>query len=273
MHPKVANRCYPGNSALSAVERGVFVSDLHLFSSWSSGEAILPQLKTQQLPTECIVLGGDIFDFRWSTHGGLASSLQHASHWLRTLLDATGDCQIVYLLGNHDSHPLFQETLQALSSNPRFSWASHTLQLGNNLFLHGDILDARSDVRLPAYRSQFHHTHAQSALAHGSYRWAVAARFHKIIPFGLHRPSRTCQRLVTVLRTSSAGLDDSRREPIDLETTSHIFFGHTHVPLNGFRAEGFHFYNPGATLRHMKHYMAEFKCLRDDSIPYTVRLC
>ena len=50
----------------------------------------------------CIVLGGDIFDFRWSDLGSHDDSLKQAQDWLEHLINHAGQAQVVFLPGNHD---------------------------------------------------------------------------------------------------------------------------------------------------------------------------
>ena len=72
---------------LPAIREGVFVSDLHLFSPRSAAQAVPDQLAQVSAADQCIVLGGDIFDFRWSIRGSHELTLSAAIHWLEELLD------------------------------------------------------------------------------------------------------------------------------------------------------------------------------------------
>ncbi len=236
---------------LSLVRNGVFVADLHLLSPRSIGQEAMVDLSRLSQDRDCIVLGGDIFDFRWSTQGGHTATLVAARNWLEQLLDRTPETQIVYLPGNHDCHPDFLQVLETLSlAVDRFRWAEHFVQIADCLFLHGDVLDAGSVARLGSYRQKFHHELPQSALAHRSYDMAVSMRIHKLVPFLRHKPARTCQRLLSTLN--------------DLQLTSpisprRIYFGHTHVPIHGLKVEQVEFFNPGASLRHMLTHMETFE--------------
>ena len=44
-----------------------FVSDLHMYSSRSQEERYLKEIERKAAHADQFVLGGDIFDFRWST--------------------------------------------------------------------------------------------------------------------------------------------------------------------------------------------------------------
>ncbi|QDV28087.1 Calcineurin-like phosphoesterase superfamily domain protein [Aureliella helgolandensis] len=230
---------------------GLFVSDLHLLSPRSACPHIETELADYAGAHKCIVLGGDIFDFRWSDRGGHDQTLEATSRWLQDLQLATENTDIIYLPGNHDCHPDFLEQLEKLSQQSKnFSWQPHHLQLGNNLFFHGDILDAGNSLEdLQRYRRQFHHVKPQSQWAHRSYDTAVGLRVHKLVPRILHQPMRTCQRLQNAI--DRLNLDDAK-------AVRNVFFGHTHVPIEGLKLNGRSFYNPGAGMKHMQLQPHEF---------------
>jgi len=246
MQPEVATI-----DPLSSVRNGVFVADLHLLSPRSIGQGAVSELSRLSHDRDCIVLGGDIFDFRWSRQGSHRATLEAARRWLEELVAGTANTHIIYLPGNHDCHPDFLEVLETLAQSvDRFTWAEHYVQISDCLFLHGDVLDAGNVERLAAYRQKFHHELPQSALAHRSYDMAVSMRIHKLVPLLRHQPVRTCQRLLATLQelplTSAASL---RR----------IYFGHTHVPIRGMKIDEVAFYNPGASLRHMAMHIEKFE--------------
>jgi UDP-2,3-diacylglucosamine pyrophosphatase LpxH len=235
---------------IASIRNGLFVSDLHLFSPRSSGQQIVTEIAQRSHQYECIVLGGDIFDFRWSTQGSHGATLQAASEWLLRLL-ATTRVPLLYLPGNHDCHPDFLNDLQALHvREPRLLWAEHHLQIADCLFLHGDVLDAGSLQGLAAYRQKFHHTEPQSELTHRLYDAAVGMRIHKIVPALRHSPMRTCQRLLRLI------------ESLPLEGSTpvrKVYFGHTHLAIHGLKVDETLFYNPGAALKHMRVHIHEFQ--------------
>lgn len=229
---------------------GVFVSDLHLFSPRSIADHTKHKLAEFKSESCCVVLGGDIFDFRWSAVGNHDQTLRAATDWLESLLERTRDAQVVYLPGNHDCHPEFLDRLNSLAKDcSRFAWRSHHFQLNSNLFLHGDILDAGSYGDLSRYRSKFHHRQPKGRVAQRCYDLAVAMRVHKAIPTVRHRPQLTCQRLHSAL--ASLNLDSG-------DSVKRVYFGHTHVSISGLKLNGIEYFNPGAGLRHMQLQPLEF---------------
>lgn len=237
---------------------GIFVSDLHLFCPRHQASGIVEELSSFREAEQCIVLGGDIFDFRWSDRGSLEESLSEATSWLRELLSSCGAAQVFYLLGNHDCHPDYVSRLQELDNEyPNFSWHPHHIHLNDSLFLHGDILDAQLDLtRLATYREQFHEAQPKAKLLQRSYDAAIALRLHKLLVQFRNHPSTICPRLLHVIG-QEAELPDS-------SAVKRVFFGHTHFYCEGLNLDGVRFYNPGAALRHIKFKAHQFT-LRDET--------
>lgn len=229
--------------------KGVFVSDLHVFSGRSKGESLPSQLQKTYPESNLLVLGGDIFDFKWSSLGE-PETLLAAEKWLCTLLDQwRGD--VVFLAGNHDCLPKFFGVLGQISRRcERFTWHTHHLHRGDALFLHGDVLDAGRDfARLDSYRGKFHKTSNQSTFSRRAYGAIVAMRIHRMAPKVRHRELQTCQKLLWLLPQLVKAPNKVRR----------VFFGHTHVPVAGRELNGVKFYNPGAAIRHIKFEPIEFE--------------
>ena len=128
-----------------------------------------------------LVLGGDIFDFRWSCYSDLPQSLAAVSNWLEAIHEKNPHLRIAYVMGNHDcllpSQPEFHHFTRAFD---RFTWEEHQFCIGHQLFLHGDILDAGSSlIQLTNYRKNFvDHRRARGRLANRFYDAVVATRFH-----------------------------------------------------------------------------------------------
>jgi UDP-2,3-diacylglucosamine pyrophosphatase LpxH len=221
-----------------------FVSDLHLLSPRSMAQRWMPAIEAACRDSRLIVLGGDIFDFRWATLGGHDATLEAARSWLINLLTTHPHAQIVYVMGNHDSHPDMQQLLVDLAgSHSHFLWHAERFQVGDCLFCHGDILDAGSQSQLERYRSKFQQHRPASRTAHNIYDAAVAMRLHRTIPKLFHRPKATCTRLRSLLNING----HNSSAPV----VRRVFFGHTHVPIYELPVDQIHYYNPGAALRHM----------------------
>ncbi len=231
------------------VRGGVFVSDLHLFSPRSAADAIAEQLAQTNACDQCIVLGGDIFDFRWSIRGSHDLTLAAAIEWLEELLANSGEAQVRFIPGNHDCHPEFLQLLTELANRRgRFDWHDHHFQIGDALFLHGDVLDAKGN--LSNYRARFHHEHPQTGFKHGLYDVVVGLRLHKLVPLLRHRPQLTCRRLRLLIDSLPA----ASQTPFE-----RVFFGHTHAPMSGFESQNVRYYNPGAALKHMQAHPQQFE--------------
>ncbi|MCC6509530.1 MAG: metallophosphoesterase family protein, partial [Pirellulaceae bacterium] len=233
----------PRHFLLSDMATACFVSDLHLLSPRSLAGRWMPAIDAACSDSRLIVLGGDIFDFRWATLGGHLATLAAVRSWLLELLVRHPQSQIVYILGNHDSHPDLQQLLDDLASSyPQLLWRAESYQVADCLFCHGDILDAGSQAKLKPYRAKFQHERQASRTAHGLYNAAVAMRLHRTIPQLFHRPRATCTRLCELLAINALATEPPVRR---------VFFGHTHVPVYELPIGQIHYYNPGAALRHM----------------------
>lgn len=220
-----------------------FLSDLHLLSPRSMAPQWMHSIDSACRESKVIVLGGDIFDFRWATLGGHVATLVAAKNWLSSLLDRHREARVVYILGNHDSHPDMQDLLDDLATTSgRLEWTADCYRLGDCLFCHGDVLDAGSWQQLADYRRRFQHERQASRAAHNAYEVAVAMRLHRALPALFHRPRATCTRLTELLNVASRS---------EYAGVQRIFFGHTHVPIYELPLGPFHFYNPGAALRHL----------------------
>ncbi len=224
--------------------RGCFFSDLHLFSPRSAYAENEAALRSACKSSNLVVLGGDIFDLRWTSLGSLQRTIDAASHWLEEFSREHAHAQIVYLLGNHDSHPDLATSLQrTTAAHGNFSWHPEQLRIGDCLFLHGDILDAsRHPYGLAKYRRKFHGEETKSRTQHRAYDMVVALRLHKFIPRVRHIPHNTCRQLYKSI---------VRALPHDQTLPNKVFFGHTHVPIRAFRYGRIEFFNPGASVKHL----------------------
>ncbi len=230
------------------VRKGVFVSDLHVFSGRSKGESLPSELQGTYPDSDLLVLGGDIFDFKWSALGE-SGTLQAAEKWLLTLLEQWRG-EVVFLAGNHDCLPRFFGILSQISHRcERFTWHRHHLLLGDSVFLHGDVLDAGHDLsKLDSYRDKFHPMSSPSKLSRRAYGAIVAMRIHRMAPKLRHRELQTCQKLLGLLPQLVNMPSKVRR----------VFFGHTHVAVAGREFKGVKFYNPGAAVRHITFKPIQF---------------
>ena len=234
---------------------GLFVSDLHLFSRRSVGHDRWNELDLQS--ASWLVLGGDIFDFRWSTLPDQAATLDAARSWIENLIGLHPHLHIAYVTGNHDSHPAMRALLQEFSrSHSKFHWHEHTFRHEDKLFLHGDIIDARPHSKgLEFYRNRFSvESKARGRLANLMYDTIVAMRAHQLPRHFVHRPQKILSRLYSCLVREGFVADRKLQK---------IFFGHTHVPMHGEFHRGYQFYNPGSAIRHLPFRPCSFECQQE----------
>jgi UDP-2,3-diacylglucosamine hydrolase len=218
-----------------------FVSDLHLFASRSCAHRHLDALVIAAQRSQHCILGGDIFDFRWSTHPSEEATADAALGWLRDFVTATEGCQVHFLLGNHDDHPLLHARLPRLEGeSDRFGWSRFYHRLGNTLFLHGDVADKTmmTPDSLELQRNRFRHGR-RTPLQHRIYDWAVKAQLHRIAPPAVYPKKRVARRILTYMQHIGQGPQTG---------IEHVCFGHTHRPVDNYRMGNVTFHNCGAPI-------------------------
>ena len=226
-----------------------FVADLHLFSHRTRGHLIDEEIVAAARRSRVCVLGGDIFDFKWSAHSSHEASLLAAIEWLCRLIEAVPECQFHFVLGNHDDLPALVALLPELATRyANFYWDRFYLRLGDTMFLHGDAADRQmSHERLTDRRDRFSHAR-RHRLAHGLYGLLVRAHLHRLIPHAVYPPAIVADRLLKYLREVGHGPEEGVRQ---------VCFGHTHRPLTAYQRGGLQFYNGGAPIGGAKYRIVE----------------
>ena len=236
-----------------------FVSDLHLYAKRSEAARYAESIRLAARRSSVLVLGGDIFDFSWSTLGSVEATVEAAYHWLRRLGEEHPHCQIHYLLGNHDYCRPFIEMLEQRGSDiPNFSWHHFYLRLGQNLFLHGDAAEGKwNHERLLRYRSRWLHQPMAGKLSRGAYYLVHRARLHKPLPYLIHWKRRAAKRLLDYMDYIGEGPESGVR---------HVYFGHIHRRILNYRYRGMTFHNCGAPIAGLRfrvleaHYDGDVPC-------------
>ncbi|WP_436715341.1 metallophosphoesterase [Roseiconus lacunae] len=221
-----------------------FVSDLHLFSRRSTGDLMLAELQRRANEGHTIVLGGDIFDFKWSSDPCPDRTLNRAEEWLQKLIEQNEHCEFHYVLGNHDSHPLFVERLRRLTENHSgFQWHRYFARLDHCLFLHGDVADGSLDhARLDARRERMEKKKRRHPMLHYAYDLAIHARLHRLAILSI-REIVVLNRIRQYAQQIGHGPD---------EGITDVYFGHTHFDLDGVDYQGLTFHNGGAAIKGLR---------------------
>ncbi|MFM8570981.1 MAG: metallophosphoesterase [Pirellula sp.] len=227
--------------------RAHFISDLHLFSKRSSGPRVQGAIEAAVSQSETFVLGGDIFDFRWSALDSHEKTVEQSIRWLKGLLSVNPDCHFHYILGNHDALPAFTQQLDQLAlANPKLQWHKHYLRLKQAVFLHGDIIDAR----IP-YQADFHellderriaheHRPRPHPMRHALYDAVVKTRIHRLVAHVANSNEKVLARVSSYLQWAGQTPQTGAEQ---------VYFGHTHRPVDALGYQGQVFYNPGAAIR------------------------
>jgi UDP-2,3-diacylglucosamine hydrolase len=232
-------------------QRHFFVSDLHLFSRRSHAHLLADDLFRAAAGARTFVLGGDIFDFRWTTLPSVAHTVDAALEWLRRLVEPHPECRFYFLQGNHDAHPRFTRSLEEFgSAMPNFAWHPHYIRLGRSLFLHGDAAEhpAMDHRMLHAYRARWSNDLKHGPMANRLYDAAVAAHLHRAVGRAAHPTRRVVRRIAAYAERMGHGLASGLR---------HVYFGHTHAALADFHHRGLTFHNGGAPMRGLRFRIVE----------------
>lgn len=224
------------------LRRTYFVSDLHLFSRRSQAMSHEVAIHSAAAHARLFVLGGDIFDFRWSTHGTSDASVQAAIRWIDNLVAAHPRCDFHFIQGNHDCNRRFVAALESYAAQ-RSNLAIHPyyLRLGRSIFLHGDASDRprMNALGLQKRREHWARDEHRSPMRHMLYDLAVKAQLHRVVGRVAHPKRRVAQRILGYLQGIGHG------PATGLE---HVYFGHTHEALTNFRHQGLVFHNPGSPM-------------------------
>lgn len=228
-------------------KKSFFISDLHLFARRSTAPSLEAAIQEAARQSHTFVLGGDIFDFRWSSHRDLEEAIHHSKQWLERLVAANTGCRFYYLLGNHDCHPQFVESLQQMTETfPHMEWHRHYARIDGNVFLHGDIVDtpvrpgiAHHEI-LDLRRSAKESRRPPHPFSHTLYDAAVKTRMHRVVMTLARRNELVLKRLTRYLESQG-----------EMATTGveNVYFGHTHRQMLAVPFEGMKFHNPGAAIK------------------------
>lgn len=227
-----------------------FASDLHLFASRSQGDRHLDSIFQRASVAKRFVLGGDIFDFKWSRSGSLSHTIDSALAFLERLARECPRCQFYYVLGNHDCLGPFVEALDQWSSAvPNFHWDPHFVRLGCALFLHGDVADGRMDnAALHTARAHWATHRVCRPAMHQLYGLVISSRLHTPIPRLVYPKRVVARRILAYLNQVGEGLDAG---------VKHVYFGHTHRTFTHYSYGGMRFHTGGAPMPGLRFQILE----------------
>jgi len=181
-----------------------FVSDLHLFCRRFDGERFWNKLFEVSKQATAVVLGGDIFDFRWTTFPTIEDSANEAIRRLASLVETNRQCEFHYLLGNHDYHESFVPRLERLAHDEsNLSCHPYYLRLGNSLFLHGDVATrTMGTIELETQRRRWLQMRKKGRVANWLYDWSV--RVVGVVPGSIYVVAYTVVLLFAMARNALA---------------------------------------------------------------------
>ena len=222
-----------------------FVSDLHLLARRSEGPRYWEAICHAAERSTAFVLGGDIFDFRWSTHQTAADAVDAALAWLEDLAARYPHCHFYYLLGNHDYFAQFIERLRERCPEgvplTNLSWHALYVRLGDSVFLHGDAAGRRTTPEgLLRSRARWLDAKPPGRLHRRVYDLVVRSGLHRPIPYLVYPKRRVARRIRDYIAHHGEGSHSGVRN---------VYFGHIHRPVAGYRYRGLLFHSSGASIR------------------------
>jgi len=232
--------------------RSYFVSDLHMFSRRSQAAEHDEALQQAAGRAKTFVLGGDIFDFRWSTLPSTEATVSAAIRWLDELVGAHRTCDFHFVLGNHDCNSRFVDALDKYArKQPNLEPHPYLLRIGKAVFLHGDVADHPDmcAARLTHRRKHWSRDEKRRGpVKNMLYDWAVHANLHRLCGKMVHPKQKVARRILGYLDRIGQGVESG---------TEQVYFGHTHQALTSYRHGDVLFHNPGAPIRGLDFRIVE----------------
>lgn len=227
------------------------VSDLHMFCNRSEWAQHVDDIEEAASKADIFVFNGDTFDFKWSILPTLDATIEAAIKYLRNLAEKHENCQFHINLGNHDHVMPFVWQLRELAyEKPNLTWHQYFFRVGSTVFLHGDVAQRRMTHRqLERFRAQWGKRHKpRGNFQNRIYDAAIQANAHVAVSKVVYPARQTIERLDAYLL--DVGLTAE-------QGVKRVYFGHTHVSIEGITFNGITYHNGGAPMPGM-----EFNLLR-----------
>ncbi len=217
------------------------VSDLHMFCKRSQWEQHVLKIYDAAEKADLFVFNGDSVDFKWTSLASIPETIEQAITFFDDICKRYPNCQFHVNLGNHDFIAGFIHALEDLAKHTsNFSWHPYYLRVGSTLFLHGDVANRKMSHRqLQRYRASWCHHKKQGAFKNKLWDAAFRAGAHLAISRLAFPPKRTIKRVSSYLYDIGHTRDHGVRS---------VYFGHTHVPVDGRYYEGVTYHNGGAPM-------------------------
>ena len=240
----------------NAMKLGSTVSDLHLLTNRTSIDRYMDEILQAAAQSDLFIFNGDLFDFKWSLHEELNTSVQKATTWVYDLAKAFPTCQFVMLIGNHDNVSIYMDALNRLARDlPNLAWEQFYLRLGEKVFLHGDVGDKlMTPDEFVAFRHRWDRDHQPAKWRYTLYSIITNSGLHKIVP-KLVSKRRHAEHIIAYLQEALG---------YDFNEIREIFSGHIHSSYTDYRLRGLLFHNTGAAIRGLRFRILQFDYIEDD---------
>jgi UDP-2,3-diacylglucosamine hydrolase len=232
---------------------GFVISDLHIFTEWTSVEFYMEKIHKAADNSDFFVLNGDIFDFKWSTLPTAEETAEKAADWLKNICNTSPACSFYYILGNHDAHIKMLPALRLLEKQLKnFKWSPTHFFIGSFLFLHGDLL-FKIKKTTPFHRPDDTYLKAEPKhrILSKGYNMAIGFGAHHVVT-GVLRTKQCASYSYSVLKKHSIP---------EMSRVSDVFIGHTHASFSNFRFKDLTFHNTGSAVADLHCNMINLKQL------------
>jgi UDP-2,3-diacylglucosamine hydrolase len=220
------------------MNHGYVVSDLHMFTKWTSVEKYMCDIRKAASDADFFVLNGDIFDFRWSTLGSASKTAKAAIQWFKEICSEFPKCTFIYILGNHDAHTSILAPLAKFAdSTNNFIWHESFIRIGSSLFMHGDLIFTMRN-KSPFTRTKFKKRNPVRSMMRSTYHHVIKMGAHNLVS-KVHAKERCARYVLKVLQNEKTDC---------LEGVTDIYIGHTHVGFSDYKHNGYTFHNSGSAV-------------------------
>ena len=232
----------PMETGIGMQRKGYVISDLHLFTRRTAADDYADAMREAAGRADFFVLNGDIFDFRWTTLASIEATTATAVQWLRSFAEVNPDCDLHFVMGNHDGTEFFVDYLDMLAVDvPNFLWYPSHVRIGDKLFCHGDLPLSLRPIE-PFRREHRRAKRQKGPWLNSAYQCVVNTNLHRVSDVLYSR--RRCGE--TILRC----LENDRQALADGITD--VYFGHIHRAFSDYDCGGVMFHNTGAAIRHLQ---------------------
>lgn len=207
---------------------GFVVSDLYVFSPVAKNCDIIKGIEATSRKSDFLVLNGDIFDFSNTNQYNITQKIECAEKLIKNLVKNNPKRNLIYVFGKNDRYAPFIKRLEKLSkSNENFKVFNVYAKIGENFFIHGDLVATNTDVPVTLERKKN----------------ILEKSWQKII-----------KKFIYVRKIAHFIKKQKKQDEI-----KKVYFGHIQKPFMNYNYKGMEFNNTGAAIVNSQSLMIPFE--------------